>query len=115
MVEKKSSETKTKKIVSEKSSIKDNKMIAVLSYLGILVVVPLLLKSEDAFVKFHVKQGIILVIGWIIGMVLYPFMGLGFLIHITIVVFSIMGIINVSEEKMKDLPFVGEMAKKLKF
>jgi len=117
MVEKskKKSATVDKKIVLEKKDIKDNKFLAVLSYLGILFIIPLLLKPEDAFVKFHVKQGIILVIGWVIGMVLYPFMDLGFLIHIVIVVFSIMGIINVSEEKMKDLPFVGELAKKLKF
>jgi len=73
------------------------------------------MKPESSFVKFHVKQGIILTIGWVIGLVLYPMLGLGFLIHVAIIVLSIMGIINVSEGEMKDLPVIGDLAKKLNF
>lgn len=118
MVEKKK-KTASKAVAGNVSGgskdIQENKVLAMLSYLGILFLVPLLLKPNSKFVKFHVKQGIILTIGWVIGMVLYPFMGLGFLLHIAIIVFSIMGIINVSEGKEKDLPIVGDLAKKLKF
>jgi len=75
----------------------------------------MLLKPNSQFVKFHAKQGLVLTIGWIVGMVLYPLMGLGFLVHVAIVVLSIMGIMNVSEGNTKDLPIVGDLAKKFNF
>ena len=118
MVEKKKktvSKTEVKKTSTEKRDIQENKTIAMLSYLGILFIIPMLLKPKSEFVKFHIKQGIVLTIGWVIGMVLYPIFGLGFFVHIAIVIFSIMGIINVSEGKMKDLPIVSDLAQKLNF
>ncbi|MCK5080657.1 MAG: DUF4870 domain-containing protein [Candidatus Moranbacteria bacterium] len=118
MVEKKKKtapKTGAGNVPSESKDIQENKILAMLSYLGILFLIPLLLKPNSKFVKFHVKQGIILTIGWVIGMVLYPFLGLGFLLHIAIIVFSIMGIINVSEGKTKKLPIISDLAEKLKF
>jgi len=99
----------------ESKDIKENKIITILSYLGILFIVPLLLKPNSKFAKFHAKQGLVLTISWMVAMVLYPVMGLGFLIHIAIVVLSIMGIVNVSEGEMKKLPVVGDLAEKFKF
>lgn len=104
-----------KKVVEKKTDVKDEKLMAILSYIGLLFIVPLILKPNDKFVKFHVKQGIILTIGWMVGSVLYPLLGLGFLVHIAVLVLSIMGIMNVSEGKTKDLPIVGDLAKKLNF
>ncbi len=104
-----------KKVSDKQKDIQENKGLAMLSYLALLFVVPLLVKPESKFVKFHVKQGIVLTIGWVVGGILYPFMGLGFLVHIAIIVFSIMGIMNVSEGKMKNLPIIGDLAKKLNF
>lgn len=104
-----------KKVVEKKTDVKDEKLMAILSYIGLLFIVPLILKPNDKFVKFHVKQGIILTIGWMVGSVLYPLLGLGFLVHVAVLVLSIMGIMNVSEGKTKDLPIVGDLAKKLNF
>ena len=106
--------TTAKKAVNQKD-IEENKTITILSYLGILFVIPMLLKPKSEFVKFHVKQGLVLTIGWFIGMVLYPVMGLGFLVHVAIVVLSIMGIMNVSEGNTKKLPVVGDLADKFNF
>ncbi len=103
------------KTSSEQKDIEENKGVAILSYLALLFIVPLLVRPESKFVKFHVKQGIVLTIGWVVGGILYPFMGLGFLVHVAIMVFSIMGIVNVSEGKMKDLPIIGDLAKKFNF
>lgn len=89
--------------------------LAVLSYLSVLCLIPLFLKSDD-FVKFHAKQGftlfvlemIILMIG-----VLIPF--LGFVVNIFgglfCLVLSILGIINVLTNKKEELPLIGRYAK----
>lgn len=111
----KKKKTAEKKVVEKKTDVKDEKLMAILSYIGLLFIVPLILKPNDEFVKFHVKQGIILTIGWMIGSVLYPLLGLGFLVHVAVLVLSIIGIMNVSEGKKKDLPIVGDLAKKLNF
>ncbi len=71
-----------------------------LSYLGILWLVPLLTLKENAFAKFHVKQGIVLTIyGFAVGIVggAIPFLG-WFIIapvgSIILLVLAIMGIVN---------------------
>lgn len=73
----------------------------------------MLAKRDSTFAQFHAKQGLVLTIGWVIGSFLYVFFGLGFLVHIVIIILSIMGLINVSKGEMKDLPLgVGNIAKK---
>lgn len=106
--------TKTKKSTVDQD-VKENKLLAVLCYLGILFIIPFLIKPDSKFIKFHAKQGLVLTIAWFVALVFYPVFGLGFLIQLAVIVFSIMGIVNVSEGEMRDLPIVGELAKKFKF
>ncbi|EKE18888.1 MAG: hypothetical protein ACD_9C00205G0003 [uncultured bacterium] len=104
------SENETKKEQENKAenAEKDNKLWAVLSYLGVLVIIPLLAKKESKFVQFHVKQGLVLLVGWVLSWL--PF---GPIIAIIVFVFSIMGIINVLSGEMKKLPLVGDLAEKI--
>ena len=96
----------------DQKDIDDNKVMAILAYIGILVLVPILAAKESPFARFHANQGLILfllfiacsiimvipVIGWIVGMVGSLF---GF-------VCFIMGIINAIGGKMKELPLIGK-------
>ncbi len=90
--------------------VKENKLWALLSYFGVLVLVPLLAKKDSEFTQFHAKQGLILFIGeffvWI------PIFG--WILGIIIFVLWIMGIINVLSGSMKPLPIIGELAAKIK-
>jgi len=104
----------------EEGSVKndDNKLFAILSYIGILCLIPLLMKKKDSFVFFHAKQGLILfiaeaitnliamvpVLGWVVSVILWAFL----------VVLSIMGIINVLAGKTKEIPVLGKYASKIK-
>lgn len=95
--------------------INADKGITYLSYIGLLFLVPMLAKKESKFAQFHAKQGLVLTIGWFLGSFLYFAFGLGALVHLAIVVFSIMGLINVSKGEMKKLPIVGDIAEKFNF
>lgn len=93
--------------------------MGVLSYLGILVIIPYLMAKDNPFVKFHIKQGVVLVV---IEIVLWAlsgmFWGLVFIIRIAqLVIFalSIVGIVNVVQHKEKELPLVGPFAKYVTF
>lgn len=92
----------------EEKDIKDNKLWALLSYLGVLVVLPLIMKKDSKFTQFHVKQGLVVLAGWILSWL--PF---GPVIGIVALVFSILGIVNVLNGEQKKLPIVGELAEKI--
>lgn len=87
----------------------DDKLWAVLSYLGVLVFLPFLLKKDSKFVQFHAKQGLVLLIGWVLTML--PF---GSIIAIIALIFSIMGIIDVLSDKTTKMPLVGDLAEKIR-
>lgn len=101
-------ESTEKKQDSIEKDISDNKMWALLSYLGVLVVIPLFGKTESPFVQFHARQGFLILIGWVLAWL--PF---GFIIGIIAFVFSIVGLINVINGDKKKLPFVGDLAEKI--
>lgn len=99
---------KEQKPEEKKSSLTEDKVITLLSYIGILFLVPLLLKKGDKFAKFHAKQGLVLCIGWIFTWIPY----IGWLLWIVIAIFSIWGIVNVVNGKYTKLPIVGDLAEK---
>jgi uncharacterized membrane protein len=98
---------------AENKDVEENRAITFLSYLGILFLVPLLAKKESKFAQFHAKQGLVLTIGWFIGSFTIWILGLGILINLVVLVLSIIGLVNVNEGKMKSLPIVGDIAKKI--
>jgi uncharacterized membrane protein len=92
--------------------------MAVVAY--ILFFIPLLTKAKhDPFVKYHVKQGLVLFICSIIvsivtkitfiGLIISPFLNLA------IFVLFIIGVINALNGVEKPLPFVGHFADNFKF
>ncbi len=90
-------------------------LMAVLAYLGILILIPFLMSKDDPFVKYHIKQGAVLfvleLIVWVVGMQVYmlmPFLGI---VNLAIFVLAILGIVNAIQGKEKEVPFVGQFAK----
>ncbi len=96
-----------------------NTGMAVVAY--IVFFIPLLTEAkDDPFVKYHVKQGLVLficsVIVWFIARAI-PVFGwvLSPLLNIAILVLAIIGIVNAVNGDEKPLPFIGSFADKLKF
>lgn len=99
--------------------IEQNKVMAVLAYLGILVLVPIFAAKESKFARFHANQGLILCI---IGIILYLLVQVllvisvklaaifgifMWIIDLGILVLAIIGIINAAKGRAKELPLVG--------
>ena len=100
--------------------IEEGKSLAWLSYLGILFLVPLLVKPKNEFCKFHVKQGIVIFIGWIIVNILWaiPFVGrfIATVCYVILLIVSVAGIIkSVQGEYWKAPLGIGQLAEKFKF
>ena len=98
------------------ADVDKNKIFAVLAYLGILFLVPLLAAKESRFARYHTNQGVVLFIAAIIcsvgGSILsfIPFVGCLVLpaVMIGILVFVVMGIINAAKGECKPLPLIGQ-------
>ncbi len=98
-----------------------NVVMGVLSYLSILVLIPLLTTKDDPFVKFHIKQGfVLLVIGvvlWLLGSMMYLPMIYPILMiaQLGLLVLIVLGIVNAVKGDEKELPLVGQFAKHFNF
>ena len=96
-----------------------NVPMGVLAYIGTLVIISYLVDKDDSFVKFHIKQGLVLlvieVIVWFLGMGLWMLWPLLYLINLATIVLAIIGIINAVKGREKELPLVGSFAKHFSF
>lgn len=107
----------------KKEHIEEGKSIAWLSYLGILLLIPLIIQKDNPYTKFHVKQGLALLIAWIILYIIaiiFSFIpllrSLLFLaVWIFFLVLAIIGIINALQGKIQKLPLIGEFGEKFNF
>ncbi len=104
--------------MEEQNQKKDKNIgMAVVAY--IIFFIPLLTEAKnDAFVKYHVKQGFLLFITGVIVMILSwtPIIHwFSWILNIGLFILFIIGILNAVAGKEKPLPFIGQFADKFKF
>ena len=101
-----------------KPPVSQNTVMAILSYIGPLVIVSYMLAKDEPFVKFHVKQGLLLFIGWVVlwilsGMFFWNFFFIVQLLNLALLIYAIIGIVNAASGKESELPFIGSLARHL--
>jgi uncharacterized membrane protein len=106
------------------AKVGNNNVMAIFAYLWILIIIPFLTEAKnDPFVKYHIKQGLALiifdVIGWVANwfLIFIPFIGwlIMMLWWLTSIVLTILGIVNVLNGQEKELPLVGQYGKNFNF
>lgn len=102
---------------ADPKDIAENKTLAAISYLGVLCLIPLLLKKESPFVQFHAKQGLVLFIAEIIlcFVNIIPFLGqiMWLVVCLIFVIVSIQGIIKTLKGEWWTIPIISDYAKKI--
>ena len=102
----------------DSKDIEENKTMAILAYLSVLVIVPLVMARESKFAMFHANQGIVLAVIEVIASVLMGVLGwlpgIGFVVRIVIsliglvcLVLLVMGLLAAVNGQAKKLPVVG--------
>ncbi|MBF0110522.1 MAG: hypothetical protein HQL76_15245 [Magnetococcales bacterium] len=93
------------------------KMLAGMSYLGILSLVPLVVNREDSYVRFHARQGIILWMWEVLAIYSLAIPGLGrpfFSISgLLCFLFSVFGLASVIMGRAWKLPLIGNWAESI--
>ena len=79
----------------DQNDIQSNKVMAVLAYLGILVLVQLYAARESIYARFHTNQGLV-------G-------GVCSVVSIAFAVLMVIGIINAAKGTAKELPIIGNI------
>lgn len=98
--------------------VQNNKVMAVLAYIGILVLVPILAAKESRYARFHANQGMVLFVAgiavsvatsilsaihlWILSGIASALSG------ILLFVLMIIGIVNAAQGRAKELPIIGK-------
>ena len=106
-------------IKREDKEVLEGKPYAILAYLWILCLIPLILKKDNKFSLFHAKQGLVLFIGeLVIGFIgVIPILGWMILFLGTFLfgILSLAGIVQALLGNFWKMPVVGEIAEKINF
>ncbi len=105
------------------ADVANNKIFAILSYIFILFIVPLIAAPKSKFARFHANQGIVLFIAEVIlsvalsivqAIIGWTFLGIildviGMIIGLAELALMIIGIVNAATGKAKELPIIGKI------
>ncbi len=106
------------------ADINQNKGMAILAYLGILVLIPIFAANGSKFARYHANQGLVLLITEVLYGIAYGILSaiimliswrLAFLVSliglvgIVFLVLLIIGIMNAANGKAKELPIIGKI------
>jgi uncharacterized membrane protein len=100
-------------VVYDSRDIEDNRVMAILAYIWILFLVPLLAAKGSKFARYHAYQGVALFITWFLVQVLghllpHNLSGLAWIASLGVLALSVIGIINAYSGKAKPLPLIGK-------
>lgn len=107
----------------EPTDIGANKAMAILSYIGILVLIPLLAFKNSPFARFHANQGLVLFVfriicgiacGIVSGVLTAIHLGaigsiITAIVNIGMLALAVIGIVNTAQGKAKELPVLGKI------
>ena len=104
------------------ADIDRNKGMSVLSYLGLLLLIPFLARKDSPYARFHVNQGMVLFLTEAAYNILYriirsvfghgilsPIVSILGILDIVFLILMIMGIVNAASGKAKELPIIGKI------
>jgi len=107
-------------VISGPADIENNKVFALLAYIGILFLVPLLAAPRSQFARYHANQGLVLFLASLILLpalavcMIIPFVGclvfpLLFLAGLGSLALMILGIVHAASGQYQPLPLIGHI------
>ena len=104
-----------KRKTNEEREIVEGKIFAVIAYLSIFCIIPLILKKENKFALSHAKQGLVIFVAEVAVFILHIILGQWFLRlgMFVLGVLSFIGIITCLKGEYVRLPLIADIADKI--
>lgn len=105
----------------QQEDISGNRAMGILSYIGLLVLVPIFAAKQSKFARFHANQGLMVLIGqasvsllsWLAGylpgILAWPLLTVLNVAWIPLTFFTVVGIVNAARGQAKELPIIGHL------
>lgn len=90
----------------------NKKVTSILAYLGIVLWAIAFFAGDKEGAKFHLNQGLIVALGYIICNILsfVPYVSIvACILSLVLFVFAIMGIVHACKDEEKELPLIGKI------
>ena len=108
------------------STSSDRTLMLVLSYLGILALIPLITKKEDKDIQWHAKNGLAITVAWVVFWIAYTILqyampsavscamsAIGCVLSLGWLVITIMAIMKALKGERLRLPVISDFADKM--
>ncbi len=92
--------------------IEDNKFVAALSYVSILVFIPLILKKDSKFAYEHANQGLVVFVLWLVGMFVFWIPVIGQILMLAVLILDIIALIKCLQGEFWEIPGIGPLRNK---
>ncbi len=97
--------------------IQDGKFFALIGYISVLCLVPLILKKDNKFAVFHGKQGLVIFILEVAAAILKSIPAIGEVVFslafVVLGILSLIGIIKVLMNEYWEMPYISQVAQKI--
>jgi len=105
----------SKRQQAKDKQIVEGKIFAILSYLCMLCIIPLIFKKDNEFVLKHGKQGLVIFVAEVAVFIIHIILGMWiFRIGMFVLgVVSFIGIVNVLQGQFVKLPIIGDLAESI--
>jgi len=94
--------------------IESSRLVAALSYIWILFLIPLLLKRDSKFAQFHAKQGLVLFVIELIATLIMWIPLVGWLLFVIIIILAVAGVIRAYNGEWWKMPYIYNWSEKIK-
>ncbi|HLD25924.1 MAG TPA: hypothetical protein VJC05_02700 [Candidatus Andersenbacteria bacterium] len=93
--------------------IDESRLLAALAYVGVLVAVPFLVRRDDPYVVWHVKQGLVILVGLILSLVAATWHApTGSVLFLVLMMLDIIALIQALLGRRWRIPLIGNLAEK---
>ena len=97
------------------TGISERNLYAAMSYLLFLVIVPLLTRRTDPFVNWHARQGLVILLGFILASILSAsFPAVGNLLFLLLLIGNVVALVLTLQGRSWRVPGVAQLADKFR-
>lgn len=97
------------------TGVSDDRMMAALSYLGVLVFIPIVTAKQNQFVNWHARQGLVVFVTTLAALIFSLWMArTGTIIFLIVAIFNIIALAKALQGRRWPIPLLGKISQNIR-